>query len=346
METRPQPEQQVVQPLRTRRQHRWWLFIGCLLLLAGGAFWLYASIVEFQTGQRLWPWSAYAFCGSLQPTALPQTVRVGLYEEFPNPWRLAKLRQLDFPVTLAVAAGSRAEFFQLRETIRRTYPQVREVYFWPLLTPEEGYYPGPWSSPVGVQRLTADATDVPLLWDLEIPRGTTSLRSLSLAHWWANHRTLTRFFADRSQPVHIWRTHVSMGLNPTFLRLTAMHVDPVDYPQVRLHLDLYTTGAGQNADELTRILRCGVERYGARFIPSFGVLNDQEGPAEIFVPPDTFRRNLRLARTAGVSEIWIFGVNGLNSDYLDALRDSLPLESLPLSSARRQSEDPHAPTRP
>jgi hypothetical protein len=137
-----------------------------------------------------------------------------------------------------------------------------------------------------------------------------------------------------------------MGLNPAFLRLTAMHVDPVDYPQVHLHLDLYTTGAGQDADELTRILRCGVERYGGRFIPSFGVLNDQEGPSEIFVPPDTFRRNLSLARAAGVSEIWVFGANGLNSDYLDALHDSLPLESLPLSSSRRQSEKTHASPRP
>jgi hypothetical protein len=262
-------------------------------------------------------------------------VKVGLYEEFPNPWRLAKLRQLDFPVTLAVAARSRAEFLDLRETIRQTYPQVREVYFWPLLRPEEGYYPGAWSAPQGVQRLIDDADDLPLLWDLEIPRGAIHLRDLTLAHWWANRPTLARFFAEHSQPVHIWRTHVSMGLNPAFMRLIAMHFDPADYPQVRLHLDLYTTGAGQNADELTRILRCSVERYGTRFIPSFGVLNDGEGPAEIFIPPDTFRRNLRLARAAGVSEIWIFGANGLNSDYLAALRDTLPLESLPLAATRQ-----------
>jgi hypothetical protein len=261
-------------------------------------------------------------------------VRIGLYEEFPNPWRLAKLAQLDFPVTLAVAARSRAEFLELREAIRRTYPQVREVYFWPLLSPEEGYYPGPWSAPQGIQRLVGDADGLPLLWDLEIPRGTTDLRSLSLEHWRANRPILDRLFAEHPQPIHIWRTHVSMGFNPVFMRLAAMHFDPNDYPQVRLHLDLYTTGAGQNADELTRILRCGVERYGARFIPSFGVLNDSEGPPELFVPPETFRRNLNLARAAGVSEIWIFGANGLNSEYLAALHDTLPLESLPAAATK------------
>ena len=82
------------------------------------------------------------------------------------------------------------------------------------------------------------------------------------------------------------------------------------------------------------MLRCGVERYGAQFIPSFGVLNDAEGPAEIFVPPETLRRNLGLARAAGVSEIWIFGVNGLNSEYLSALHETLPLESLLAASIR------------
>ncbi len=60
--------------------------------------------------------------------------------------------------------------------------------------------------------------------------------------------------------------------------------------------------------------------------PSLGVLNDNEGPPEIFVPPDTFRRNLQIAREAGVSEVWIFGANGLNDDYLRALRETLPLE--------------------
>jgi hypothetical protein len=304
------------------------------LLLASGAFWFYASIVEFQTGRRLWPWSAYAFCGRSQPAALPQTVRIGLYEEFPNPWRLAKLSQLDFPVSLAVAARSRAEFLELRETIRQMYPQVREVYFWPLLSPEEGYYPGPWSSPQGIRRLVDDVDDLPLLWDLEIPRGTTDLRNLSLANWQTNRPVLSRLFAEHPQPIHIWRTHISMGLNPAFMRLTAMHFDPIDYPQARLHLDLYTTGVGQNANELTRTLRCGVERYGARFIPSFGVLNDGEGPDEIFVPPETLRRNLRLARAAGVSEIWLFGANGLNSEYLAALRETLPLESLPAVSTK------------
>jgi len=182
-------------------------------------------------------------------------------------------------VTLALAAPSRQAFVDLRTTILQTYPQVRAVYFWPVLTSQEGYYPGAWSDPTAIQRLTADAVDLPLLWDNELPRGTKTWREVSLQNWWANRTTLATFFAQHRQPIDIWRTHTSMGLNPAFLRLAALHFDPLDYPNLRLHLDLYSTGIGQDASEFTQIVRCGLERYGERFIPSLGVLDDGERPS-------------------------------------------------------------------
>jgi hypothetical protein len=117
-----------------------------------------------------------------------------------------------------------------------------------------------------------------------------------------------------------------MGLDPLFLRLVGMHFDPLDYPQVSLHLDLYNTGAGRPAEQMARIMRCGVERYGARFIPALGVLNDGAGQPDEFVPPATLHRDLQLARAAGVSELWLFGVNGLNNEVVQMLRQTLPLE--------------------
>jgi hypothetical protein len=299
--------------------------IGTLLVLGAIAGWFMISLTEFATGRRIWPWSAYAFCGHSTPAELPKTVRIGLYEEFPNPWRLAKLSQLDFPVTLAIAAPSRAEFSRLRDEILATYPHVQEVVFWPILSQEEGYYPGPWSEPAGIQRIIDESDGLPLLWDLEVPRGT-QVEKLSIEHWWQNRISLPDLFANHDQPVHVWRTHVSMGLDSLFLRMIAMRVDPSETPNARLHLDMYATGGGRDPKELNQIVRCGIERYGERFIPSLGVLNDGEGPPEVFVPMDTFQRNLRVVREAGASEVWFFGSNGLNPEYLDAIRTILPIE--------------------
>ena len=302
------------------------VFASFAPLLLAATLWFVASFYEWRTGNRLFPWSAYSACSNSPPDKLPSTVRIGLYEEFPVPWRLDKLRQVDFPVTLAVAASSLDQFIELKTEILNTYPQVREVVFWPLLTKEEGYYPGAWSDANAVQRVAQEAEGLPTLWDLEMPAGQTSLL---VQNWWRNKIFLEQWLRQRTAPVYIWRSHVLMGLDPLFLKLAAMHFDPADYPMVSLQLDLYTAGEGQPKDLLAQVLRCGVEAYGDRFIPSFGVLNDGQGPENIFVPVNTLKRNLQLARAAGVSEIWLFGANGLNAEYLAALKETLPLESLP-----------------
>src|SRR5262245_1205100 len=94
-----------------------WRRLAMIILVSTGLMllWLGACLWEWRTGRRVLPWDAYGGCGTSAPAALPATVRVGVYEEFPNPWRLARLNQVDFPVTLAIAAPSRAAFLSLRE---------------------------------------------------------------------------------------------------------------------------------------------------------------------------------------------------------------------------------------
>lgn len=312
------------QPTRSNRRRNYWgLAFAALLSFSIISFWVYASMREMLLGERLYPWSAYALCGNSKPESLPTIVRLGLYEEFPVPWRYDKLAQIDFPVTLALAAPSRAEFETLRTTVQTAYPQMREVFYWPLLSKEAGYYPGPFSDAEAITRALADTDDLSVVWDLELPLGTPHL---STQNWWQARTFTDNWLRTRTEPTHLWRSHTSMGLDPLFLRLIGMHYDPLDYPNLYFHLNLYTTGEGLLADETYRILRCGVEKYGDHFIPDFGSLNDGEGPAEIFVPVETLRRDLQLARDAGVSEVWLFGVNGLNEDYLSGVEEVLPLE--------------------
>ncbi len=268
------------------------------------------------------PWTTYTLCGASEPTSLPEAVRVGLYEEFPTPDRLDKLGQVDFPVSLAVAAPSRARFLELRDTVRSAHPQVREVFFWPLLTRAEGYYPGAWSDDAAVRRVAREADGLPVLWDLELPRDPVRP---SARDWWSNRTFLDDWLRRRTEPTHLWRTSTALGLDTALLRLSAQHFDPRQYPQVWMHLDLYATGAGLPEPVLRRVLRCGVERYGDRFIPSLGVLNDGQAAADAFVPATTLRRYLRAARQAGVAEVWLFGANGVSPDVLAALREALPV---------------------
>ncbi len=306
--------------------------LAAALILAVSALliWLGVSVIEWRTGQRLLPWSAYQNCGDHDPALLPKTVQIGFYEEYPVLWRLDKLAQLDFPIKLAVAATSRDDFLKLRDSIQQTYPQVKEVYFWPLLSDAEGYYPGTWSDADAVERVADEANGLPVLWDLEVTHVQQAFSPSNIAR---NTSFLDQWLRARKDPTAVWRTAASMGLNPLFLRLIGMQFDPLEYPTVSLQLDLYMTGAGVPDDQLLRLLRCGVERYGARFVPSLGVLNDGGGDPSIFVPPDTLRRVLKDVRESGVQEVWLFGSNGLNSDVLSIIHDTLPVAKLdaPLS---------------
>ncbi len=293
------------------RSFRLWGTVMAGVVLVAGLFWIGAI-----------PWTTYAPCGISPPTSLPSTVRVGLYEEFPSSARLVKLRHVDFPVSLAVAATSRAEFIRQRDAIDQSYPEVHEVFFWPLLTRAEGYYPGTWSDPAAVRRAAGEADGLPVLWDLELPRDTTTA---SPQGWWQNRAFLDQWLRKRTEPTHLWRSTTFLGLDSALLRLSALQFDPRDYPSVSMHLDLYTTGKGLPDPLLRRVLRCGVERYAGRFIPSFGVLNDGEGPAEAFLPIATLRRYLGAARETGVGEVWLFGSNGLSDEVVEALRNALPV---------------------
>src|SRR5256885_1640665 len=114
--------------MKVNRKHTFrWLRRAILWAIPLALFWLLASIIEWRLGTRLFPWSAYQFCGDQAPAALPTMAQVGFYEEFPVPWRLEKLKQVDFPFKLAVAAHSRAEFLKLRDEIQKTYPLAQEI---------------------------------------------------------------------------------------------------------------------------------------------------------------------------------------------------------------------------
>ena len=298
------------------------MLISVVLLVAFTVIWTIDSVTAWRTGQHLLPFDAYQGCGRDAPANLPETVQIGFYEEFPVPWRLDKLAKVDFPVKLAVAASNREDFLTLRESISQSYPQVSELYFWPLLSDDEGYYPGSWSDADAVERVAKEAEGLPVLWDLERPRGALTFSPANIVR---NTRLLDQWLKARKEPTQIWRSNAGMGLNPLFLRLIGMQFDPLEYPAVTLQLDLYMTGAGAPDDQLVRLLHCGVERYHERFVPSLGVLNDGEGDPAQFIPPETLRRVLLRVRESGVQEVWFFGSNGINDEFLSMLRETLPL---------------------
>ncbi len=275
-------------------------------------------IAQMATDKQLTPFDPWANCGNTVAVN-PSKTRVGVYDENPDFRFWGKLREAEFIDSIAVAARTREEFLYYQSEIKKVAPNVK-VKFWALLPTGEGYFPGPFSDRKGVKRLISEVGELPVVWDSELPY---NWNSFSPVNWYENKDLVDKWLKKRKERVDVWRSYDIMGPDPLFLRWAALHVDPNEYPNVYLHLDLYATGKGFSNERLMQILRCGVEKYGDKFIPSFGMLSTGKKSPETYITMDTLKRYLKIAQKAGVSEVWLHSLEGLNSETIAAIRESL-----------------------
>jgi hypothetical protein len=300
---------------------------ACLLALAVSGLWSGTQIYEMATDTRLIPTDPYAQCGDSTPERLV-TPAIGIYDENPdfNLWN--KLEEAKFVDSIAVAAKTEEEYLYYKNEINTTHPHI-DVKFWALLSLDEGYYPGPWSDHKAVERIIQEVGNHPVLWDSEMPfKG----KSFSFINWYKNKTIIHTWLLDREERVDVWRAHETMGLNPLFLRLTAIHSDPNEYPNTYMHLELSTTGEGLPDERIYKVLRCGVEEYGEKFVPSFGMLNDLKENESLYIPLDTLKRYLVAAQNAGVSEVWLFSLRGLSTETIDMINQTYQDNGTQMSS--------------
>ncbi len=295
-----------------------------------GIDYVVSSAHEAATGERYFPYNfidSYAQCDTAKERELPQTVKVTFYEEFPNPWRLSKLQLVNFPFDIAVAAHSRKEFLSLQKEIHDNYPFAREIYYWPLIPLDQGYYPGALSDHKIISRTLNESHGLPILLDSEFKPGGPDISVETIQNWWKNTEFIDQWIKDHpDQQIDVWRSHPTMGFHSPFLDLLGIHIDPNKYTNVSMHYNLYSDNDLSNGQK-ENILCNGISEYGPeKFVPALGVLDDGVDGG-MFIPIDIFRHDLELARAAGVNRVAIFGVNGLNEEYVRAINETLPLET-------------------
>lgn len=269
----------------------------------------------------------YTGCGVSTNQTVSSPIKIAAYEEFPTLDRMKSTEKLPFQIKVAIAAHSYEEFQKIKQGLETDgkHTQIREFVFWPLLSEEEGYYPGPFSDPSALKRVAHESDlaaqdGIEILWDLEFPPGTFGILRFFNFQWAENRDFIDSWLKNHDGTVHIWRSYKELGLNPWILRTLGLHFDPNNYSNVTMHLDLHTTGDGIPENDMRQILLCGKEQYRDHFVPSFGSLDDGFASPDVFVPPETLQRDIQLAQASGISEIWVFSVSGLQPKYTDTLQ--------------------------
>lgn len=247
-------------------------------------------------------------------------MQISFFEEFPSRKNLEKIRLVSWPTTLYLAAKSYSEFQRL-EKIARGYKYVIKCIYWPTLQRQEGYWISPFSSRKALLRIFKELEDknTPLLIDAELPtRQNPGLYLTEGLHFWRN-RTLIQQFIKKHPRVYVAEYFPRSSWNQKILTLLGLHFNPSVYDCTTIKM-LYNSLHHFPQSFLQQYLEEEHQKYGVHFIAAFGTISRGIAHTEPRLSIKQLQQNLLAASEAGIKEVIIYRLGGLNKKYAAVLQ--------------------------
>lgn len=125
-------------------------------------------------------------------------MKIYFYEEFPTKENLDKIKLIDFPTKLIVAAKSLEQFNPIRNKIKK-YKNIKEVAYWPILDKDEGYWFSAFAKNSALKRiideLKQNKKPLTIMWDAELPI-KSSLIFKQFLNYFRNRKIILDFFKN------------------------------------------------------------------------------------------------------------------------------------------------------
>lgn len=261
---------------------------------------------------------------------------ITLYSEHAKEGDLRRLSHLECPVNLIVASDSLDNFRRIRDEIGKV-EAVKQVGYWPTLSAAEGYWISPWSDKTALERVfreietRKDRGQLQVMVDLEPPfvankkRMITGLRGFS-----DKKKRIGEFFAGSPEKnVEIVTAEYPRFVGSDFVqKALGLSFDAGKHPNKSVKM-VYTSVMPQWGipRKIAKKLLARESRKQARDNPSFGIglgCISHSGllgtTMEKILTPAQLEEDLRTVREAGVREVYIYSLNGLNPDYARTIR--------------------------
>lgn len=247
-------------------------------------------------------------------------MKVSFYEEFPNKKNLEKLRLLSFETEVYVAAKSLKEFFDIRRRVEKISKKAR-AYYWPILELEEGYWLSPFSKTSGLKRviteLTKEKERIKVVWDAELPFLKKSLFLVGLPSFLYNRKLISGFLQSNTRV--LINENVLVG-SSWLGKLFGLYFDPKIFSN-RKTLMYYTSMLRmQRVKELflQRIVK-EKELLGDKLSVGVGCITTGIKGDEPLLSPGELERDLNRLQEAGIKEVIVYRLGGLNKAYLKVI---------------------------
>jgi len=239
---------------------------------------------------------------------------ISFFEEYPTALNLQKLRSVSWPTKLYIAAKSVTEFEKIISTIKNK--KVTELVYWPILEKNEGYWISPFSERKALQRIFAELNgkNISVMLDLELPLTRNPMLLLTqFFSFYVNRARIRNFIQDYRGKTYLAEYHPQGTRKEQVLQFLGLHyTNPKAYVIKMMYHSMYHI----SEEVVRRDFRQGVQAWGDHFIAGLGTIATGVLENEPILSEEQLRSDLRLAREAGVKEVVVFRLGGLNELFV------------------------------
>src|SRR3989344_659831 len=242
---------------------------------------------------------------------------ISFFEEFPTKKNLGKLSFINFPTKIYLAARSMKEFHSLTSSITNKY--IQEVIYWPTLEKKEGYWISPFSKRQALKRIFREAKDVPIMLDLELP--TTQNPWLYLTQFYdffSNKRLIQKFIDNYNNDIYLAEYYPCGKMKEAFLELLGLHFSPSS-TNIHIIKMAYHSMHHFDRNKFTALIKEGKKEFDKKYLVAFGTIAKGITTHEALLSSRQLEEDITIAKKAGISEIIIFRLGGLNKEYFSVL---------------------------
>ncbi|MBT7496974.1 hypothetical protein HN662_01475 [Candidatus Woesearchaeota archaeon] len=243
---------------------------------------------------------------------------ISFFEEFPTKDNLAKLKLVNWPTKLYLAAKSYHEFCKITKKINHNH--IKEFIYWPILEKKEGYWISPLTPRTALKRILEELKKkkVSVMLDLELPTTKNPLLYLTQSlNFFRNKKLTSDFITNYSGDIYLAEYYPEGKRQEKIMQSFGLH-----YPHKKAKIIkmVYHSMHNFNQDFIKRELTRGVEEYADNYLVTYGTIATGINGNEPLLEAKQLENDLKIAQKAGVKEVVIFRLGGLNNQYAQLLK--------------------------
>ena len=245
---------------------------------------------------------------------------ISFFEEFPDQKNLGKLKLIKGKIKLFLAARSLEEFYEIKKKVKEK-SKVKEFIYWPILDKKEGYWISPFSRRQALLRIfrELEGKKVAIMLDLELP--TTKnvwLYAFQGLNFGLNKMLIREFIKKYKGDIYLAEYYPEGNLKENILQMLGLHYNNSN--KIKIIKMIYHSLHEFKESFVKKQLKIGVKEWGDNYLVAYGTIAKGINGNERLLPVKQLQKDLELAREAGVKEVVVFRLGGLNREYEKILK--------------------------